>query len=401
MLQKIQKSKYRASKKLLEHVNKIIKEKSEYVLLDEHLVAYDKVLSCATSGFHNKQKVVLIIKGGPGTGKSVIAINLMADLSREGYNAHYATGSRSFTETLRKIVGTRASVQFKYFLSYGQAEQSAIDVLIMDEAHRIREKTAGRYIPKTQRSGLAQIEELLRAAKVAVFFIDDLQVVKPDEIGSVQYITDFARKHKCKIYDYELEAQFRCQGSDAFVNWVNNTLDIRRTANVIWDMNNDFEFKVFDSPFDLEKAIREKVEQGSSARLAAGFCWKWSNPKDDGTLVNDVVIGNFNRPWNAKPDARKLAPGIPKASYWAYDPNGIKQIGCIYTAQGFEFDYIGVTFGKDLLYDPEEATWKGRPSFSADPIVRKAATDGQFLSLVKNTYRVLLSRGIKGCMFIF
>jgi uncharacterized protein len=401
VLQKIQNSKYRPSKKLLDHVNEMIKQRSEYVLLDEQQVVYDKVLSSARNGFHDRQKVVLIVKGGPGTGKSVIAINLMADLSRQGYNAQYATGSKSFTETLRKIVGSRASAQFKYFLSYGQAEEDCIDVLIMDEAHRIRAKTALRYTPKEKRSGLTQIEELIKAAKVCVFFIDDLQVVKPDEIGSVSYITDYAERYKCKVYDYELEAQFRCQGSDAFVNWINNTLDVRKTANVIWDINESFEFKIFDSAFDLENAIKEKVDIGSTARVAAGFCWKWSDPNPDGTLVDDVIIGDFKRPWDAKHDAKKLAPGIPKASFWAYDPNGIKQVGCVYTAQGFEFDYIGVIFGRDLYYDPDEATWKGRRSFSADPNVKKAKTDEQFVSLVKNTYRVLLSRGIKGCYVHF
>jgi len=401
ILQKIQKSKYRPSKKLLDHVNGMIKQQSENVLLDEQLVVYDKVLACARSGFHDGQKVVVVIYGGPGTGKSVIAINFMADLSREGYNAQYATGSKSFTETLRKIVGSRAAVQFKYFLSYGQAEQNAIDVLIMDEAHRIRAKTAVRYIPKAQRTGLAQIEELLKAAKVSAFFIDDLQVVKPDEIGSVSYITDFARQYKCKVFEYELEAQFRCQGSDAFVNWINNTLDVRRTANVIWDTNDDFEFKIFDSPFDLENAIKEKSGKGVSARLAAGFCWKWSDPDGEGNLLDDVVIGHFKRPWNAKHGAKKLAPGIPRASYWAHDPNGINQVGCVYTAQGFEFDYIGIIFGKDLFYDPEEGAWKGRRPLSADPNVKRAKTDEQFLSLVKNTYRVLLSRGIKGCYVHF
>ncbi|HEY1270066.1 MAG TPA: DNA/RNA helicase domain-containing protein, partial [Candidatus Binatia bacterium] len=296
---------------------------------------------------------------------------------------------------------TRAAAQFKYFLSYGQAEEDCIDVLIMDEAHRIRATTASRYTPKDKRSGLAQIEELLKAAKVSVFFIDDLQVVKPDEIGSVSYIADFATRHNCKIFDYELEAQFRCQGSEAFVNWINNTLDVRKTANVIWDIDENFEFKIFDSPFDLENAIKNKVASGATARVAAGFCWKWSDPNPDGTLVDDVVIGSFKRPWDAKHDAKKLAPGIPKASFWAYDPNGINQIGCVYTAQGFEFDYVGVIFGRDLYYEPDEATWKGRRSLSADPNVKKAKTDEQFMSLVKNTYRVLLSRGIKGCYVHF
>ncbi|HEY1267340.1 MAG TPA: DNA/RNA helicase domain-containing protein, partial [Candidatus Binatia bacterium] len=109
VLQKIQNSKYRPSKKLLDHVNAMIRQRSEYVLLDEQQVVYDKVLSCARNGFHDREKIAIVVKGGPGTGKSVIAINLMADLSRQGYNAQYATGSKSFTETLRKIVGNRAA----------------------------------------------------------------------------------------------------------------------------------------------------------------------------------------------------------------------------------------------------------------------------------------------------
>ena len=122
VLQRIEESKYRPSKKLMDHVGNIIKGKSEYILLDEQQIVYDKVLSCSKEGFHDKQKTVIIVKGGPGTGKSVIAINLMSDLLLKGYNAHYATGSRAFTETLRKIIGSRGAAQFKYFNSYSEAE---------------------------------------------------------------------------------------------------------------------------------------------------------------------------------------------------------------------------------------------------------------------------------------
>lgn len=135
VLKKVEESRYRPSKKLMDHVGNIIKGKSEYVLLDEQLVVYDKVLTEASKGFHDKQKTVLIVKGGPGTGKSVIAINLMADLLLKGYNTHYATGSRAFTTTLRKIIGARGAAQFKYFNSYSDAERDVVDVLISDEAH--------------------------------------------------------------------------------------------------------------------------------------------------------------------------------------------------------------------------------------------------------------------------
>lgn len=399
VLKRVEQSKYRPSKKLMEHVANVIKGKSEYILLDEQLVVYDKVLACAKKGFHDKQKTVVVIRGGPGTGKSVIAINLMADLLSKGYNAHYATGSRAFTETMRKIIGQRGSVQFKYFNSYGRAEKNEVDILLCDEAHRLRETSASRFTKKDLRRDIAQVQELLDAAKVAVFLIDDFQVVRPNEIGSVEYIAEYAKINSCKVHEYELDVQFRCQGSDAFVNWINTTLDIRRTANVLWGRNEEFDFRIFDGPVELERAIRQKVNQGHTGRVTAGFCWKWSYPNKDGTLKDDVVIGKYRRPWDARPEAKKLAPGIPKASLWAYDPNGIDQVGCVYTAQGFEFDYAGVIFGKDLTYSFDRQRWEAHKEYSADSVVKRSKE--QFIDLVKNTYRVLLSRGLMGCYVYF
>ena len=399
VLARIEDGRYRPSKKLLDHVAGVIKGRPEYVLLDEQLVVYDKVLSCAAKGFRDRRTTVLIVKGGPGTGKSVIAINLMADLSLRGFNAHYATGSRAFTGTLRKIIGPRGSVQFKYFNSYMDAEPNAVDVLICDEAHRIREKSYNRFTAKRKRVETPQIDQLLNAGKVVVFLLDDNQVVRPNEIGSAEFIKARALERGCEVFEYELEAQFRCQGSDAFVNWVNNTLGIRRTANAIWTGTEDFDFRIMESPEALEEAIERRVAEGFSARVTAGFCWPWSNPNPDGTLVDDVVIGEYRRPWNAKSDAGRLAKGIPKEKLWAHDPNGINQVGCIYTAQGFEFDYVGVIFGTDLTYDLDRQVWVGHREASHDTVVKRSKD--RFTELVKNTYRVLLTRGMLGCYVYF
>ncbi|MCX5787380.1 MAG: DUF2075 domain-containing protein [Elusimicrobia bacterium] len=399
ILSRIQNSKFKASKKLLQHVAAIIKAQPVYNLLDEQLVVYDEVVAAARKSSAGVGKTVLLVRGGPGTGKSVIAINLMADLSKEGFNCHYATGSRAFTTTLRQIVGARAGQQFKYFNSYALAQPGEVDVLVLDESHRIRASSVDRRTPKDARSGLPQVEEIMRAAKVSVFFIDDLQGIKPDEVGSSGLIRSTARKLGCDLKEYELEAQFRCAGSDAFVNWIDNTLDVRKTANILWKTNEAFDFKIFDSPQELENAIRAKAADGASARMTAGFCWPWSDPKPDGTLADDVVVGDWVRPWNARPDATRLARGIPKAPLWAHEPGGIDQVGCIYTAQGFEFDYVGVIIGKDLVYEPAKAAWVGVPDRSADTTVRRGKA--RFLDLVKRTYRVLLSRGLKGCYVHF
>lgn len=399
VLGRIEDGKYRPSKKLMDHVGNVIKGIPQYVLLDEQLVAYDRVMTSAREGIGDRRKTVIIIKGGPGTGKSVIAINLMADLLLAGYNAHYATGSKAFTETLRKIIGNRGGVQFKYFNSYMGANPDAVDVLICDEAHRIRETSHNRYTASAKRTDMPQIQELINASRVSVFFIDQDQIVRPAEIGSVRHIKEFATKNDCLLFEHELETQFRCSGSEAFVSWINNTLGIARTAHVLWTGEENFEFKIFDSPGTLEEAIHIRAQEGYSARMTAGFCWEWSKYNPKHALHNDVVIGKYQRPWNARHEATNLPKNVPKAQFWAHDPNGIDQIGCVYTAQGFEFDYVGVIIGNDITYSFKQGDWVAHPENSRDPVVRGAK--GKFADLVKNTYRVLLSRGLKGCYVYF
>ncbi|MEI8314721.1 MAG: DUF2075 domain-containing protein [Verrucomicrobiota bacterium] len=397
-LRRILEGRFRPSKKLLDHVGRVLDGKSDYVLLDEQLVAFERALAAAREAFHHRQKSAIIIRGGPGTGKSVIALNLLAALSREGLNAHYVTGSKAFTETLRRIVGNGADAQVNYFNSYMKSDFNEIDVLICDESHRIRKTSNNQWTKADQRTKRTQIDELFNAGKSLVFFIDDRQVVRPGEIGSASTIIDAANKHGVRLYDYTLETQFRCAGSASFVNWIENTLEIERTPNVLWNSNDKFKFEIVDSPKALDSTIRSELAKGNTARLLAGFCWEWSDPKKDGSLVEDVVLDNFQRPWNAKPDAGRLARGIPKASLWAYDPRGIDQIGCVYTAQGFEFDVAGVIVGPDLIYRAGKG-WIGQPQYSFDTVVKRS--QGAFINLVKNTYRVLFSRAMKGCYVYF
>jgi len=399
ILPKIEKSAYRPSKKLMMHVADTIAGNKNYVLLDEQRVIYDKVQALVTKALAKTRKQVVIVKGGPGTGKSVIALNLMADLSRQGRVAHYATGSKSFTETLREVVGSRAGVQFKYFNTYMQASANAVDVLICDEAHRIRETSNQQYTPRDKRSNKPQLDELLHVSRVLVLFIDDLQSVRPGEIGSIGYVKNhLANRPDVDIHEYELTTQFRCGGSEAYVDWVNDTLGIMETAVPLLEKSDSFEFKICSSPQEVEDHIRSHAEQGRTARMMAGFCWPWSQPNSDGTLVNDVVVGDWQRPWNAKPDAGKLAAGIPKSSLWAYHQGGIDQVGCIYTAQGFEFDYAGVIFGLDFTYSPDEGKWIANPEHSKDTMVKRSK---DYLAFAQNLYRVLLTRGMKGCYVYF
>ncbi|MDR0183826.1 DNA/RNA helicase domain-containing protein [Lysobacter arvi] len=400
VMDRVASSRYRPAKKLLTHVSKVIREEPAFVLLDEQQVIFNQVLAAVETATQDSRKHVFLVHGGPGTGKSVLALNLLGALSAKGYNAQHATGSKAFTKTLQKIVGRQASQQFRYFNNFGQASRNDIDVLLCDEAHRIRATSNHRYTKKEQLSDRPQIQEIIDATRIAVFFVDDQQVVRPDEIGSSALIRESATNYGCVLHESVLETQFRCAGSEGFVNWVDNTLEVRRTANVLFDQEQEtFEFGIVDSPEALDELVRRKADEGHSARLVAGYCWPWSKElRSDGQLVNDVRIGDFERPWNARPDMIGLPKGVPKAEYWAYDIGGLEQVGCIYTAQGFEFDYVGVIWGRDLRYDPGTG-WTGDRAVSNDTPVKRSKD--RFLALVKNTYRVLLSRGLKGCYVYF
>jgi len=399
IMAKVLDSRYKPSKKLLDHTAEMVAGQQEFILLDEQYVVFESVLAAAREGFHDTHKKVMLVKGGPGTGKSVIALHLVGRLAKDGYNAQHATGSKAFTENMRRVVGRRARAQFAYFNQFGAAAPNDIDVLILDEAHRLRETSAHRFQPKAQRTDLAQVDELVRAAKTSVFFIDDLQAVRPNEVGSTDLIREAAFRNDAEIEEFELETQFRCAGSKGFVSWVDNTLGLDETANPFWDGSEGFDFRIVDSVEQLDAMIRSNADEGHTARLVAGFCWPWSDPLDDGTLVNDVKVGGWQMPWNARSDAGRLADGIPQDRFWASDPRGINQVGCIYTAQGFEFDYVGVIFGRDLRWDPASDSWIADRGESYDSVVKRSGD--QFLDLVKRTYRVLLTRGMKGCYVYF
>ena len=402
VLQKIKSSRWEPSKKLLEHVAEMINGEPIYSLLDEQRVAFLKVIDSVRRNGLGQKKSVFIIRGGPGTGKSVIALNLLADLAREGKKVEYVTGSRSFTETLKKKLGRRASVQFKYTHNYSQERSECLDALVIDEAHRIRLTSNTWRTPKIKRSDRPQIEELISVARTVAFFVDEKQVVRPEECGSTALILAASKKLGAVVEQIDLEAQFRCGGSDKYVNWVADLLQMSGVKAVeAWDSNSEFDLKIVETPLELEKMVRQRDAEGVSARMSAGFCWAWSDPLPDVTLIPDVRIGNWEMPWDAKPGAKKLAKEIPPASLWATDPRGINQIGCVYTAQGFEYDFAAVIWGADLVI--RDGTWVGQPTESRDSGLKRNLKKGDvdFVDLVKNTYRVLLTRGMRGCWIYF
>jgi uncharacterized protein len=385
------------SKQLLALAAEEVQQREMFVLLDEQRDAYNYVLHAVDRARRSNTKTAVVVSGGPGSGKSVIALSLLGELSRQGRAVLHATGSRSFTQTLRKVAGKRAprvQKMFTYFNSFITAEPNDLDALILDEAHRIRETSVSRWTRAEHRTGRPQIEELLDAARVPVFLLDEFQVVRPGEQGTVDDIARHASDRGMHVEKIDLDAQFRCGGSEEFVLWVKRLLGLEPGGPIEWTGDPNFDVEVAESPYDLEADLATKLEGGYSARIAAGYCWPWGDPGVDGSLPNDVRIGAWAKPWNLKGD--RSVGGAPAAALWATDPAGFGQVGCVYTAQGFEYDYSGVILGPDLVWRADR--WVTVREANRDPDFRNRTkvSDADFDRLVRNVYKVLLTRGMQG-----
>ena len=386
------------SKQLLAVAAEEVQRRQQFVLLDQQRLAYELVLHEVERSRSGDGKSVVLITGGPGSGKSVIALSLMGELARRGRTVVHATGSRSFTQTLRKVAGARSprtKSLFKYFNDFIAAERNGLDVLVLDEAHRLRETSVSRWTRKELRaSGRRQVDELMAAARVPVFLLDEHQVVRPGELGTAQDIEEHAQTLGLPVHRVNLDAQFRCGGSALFVQWVLRLLGLEPGGPVPWTGDDHFEVVTADGPREVEHLLEVQRDAGYGARMTAGYCWPWSDPTKDGRLIDDVRVRAWSRPWNLK--GERAVGGAPPASLWATDPGGFGQVGCVYTAQGFEYDWNGVLFGPDLVW--RSGHWVTRREFNKDPDFRNRSRvdDSEFDRLVRNVYKVLLTRGMVG-----
>lgn len=384
-------SKIKPSKKFIEYVSDLFQHNPAYILLDEQVIAYANIMKYACA---SDKRTTIIVNGGPGTGKSVVAMNVFVDLLKSGKNALFVAPNSSFKTAMIDVLAwhkvkakNRLMKIFSGSTKFCEVSPLSYDVLIVDEAHRLKAK--GTYMYK----GDSQVEDVIKASRVNVFFIDDEQRIRPNDEGSMDYVESVAKKNHSEVIKVELKAQFRCSGADGFVNWVEHTLQIRDTANFDgWDKES-FEFKIMDSPQDLEKYIQRKRINGYTTRIVAGFAWPWTAAKDGNpdAEIADVKIAEYGyaRPWNSRHDQYT----------WAIDESKSHQIGCIHTSQGLEFDYVGVILGRDIYYDPDTHTVNGDYENYYDKTGKSGLRNkpDELTQYIKNIYRVLMTRGIKGC----
>jgi uncharacterized protein len=385
---RIRNGRFKPSPKVIETVAAVVEGDERWRLLENQRKAYNAIWACLQRLSRKEISSAVLVRGAPGTGKSVIAVQLLADALKAGFSAAHSTGGKAFTTTLRSQFKGAHHV-FIWNMSTRNAVYKGLDLLLVDEAHRVRESSDTRYTPKGQRNKKAQVDELLDAAKVTVFFLDENQFVRPDEEGESRLIREATGRKRIPLREYDLATQFRCGGCLEYLHWVDWVLDFRRERPAPW--RNRYRFDIAGSAEDLEILLDEAAAGGESARLVAGFCWKWSEPLSDGTLVDDVQIEHWSRPWNRKRDPKKqYRPENDPYTLWATTDAGREEVGCIYSAQGFEFDRVGVIWGSDLVW--RSGVWVAQPKCSFDAPVKRSS---RMLDLVRNAYRVLLTRGMK------
>ena len=393
-LVKIEHGKIRPSKQLQDSISGMLKGNKEFIMLDEQKVVYENILSLSTKCQKDGKKRTIIVEGGPGTGKTVVAINLLAELTKRNQFVQYVSKNAApRTVYGYKLKGTmkKSSVDnlFKGSGCYTEAPMNSVGTILADEAHRLNEKS-GMF----QNMGENQIKEIIHASRCSVFFIDESQRVTTSDIGSIAEIEKWAERENSEVIKMELVSQFRCNGSDGYLAWIDDVLQIRDTAN--YDLEGiDYDIRICDSPKEMEHIVIEKNRIRNRARILAGYCWNW--PKDTRNDVNyhDIKIGDYGISWN-----------LDGGDAFAINPDSVHEAGCIHTSQGLEFDYVGVIIGDDMRYENGEIVTdyskRAKTDQSMKGIKGLAKDDPEKASqladeIIKNTYRTLMTRGMKGC----
>ncbi len=338
LLYEIDNGKIRPSKSLQDSIVSMLAGNQEFVMIDEQKVVYEKILEVSRQCERDGKKRTVIVEGGPGTGKSVVAINLLAELTHDGQFVQYVSKNSAprivYQKKLNgKMQKSRIDVMFKGSGSYVDAPINSVSTILVDEAHRLNMKS-GMF----HNLGENQVKEVINAARCSVFFIDEDQKVTLADIGSSREIEQNAYFAGSEVIKMELQSQFRCNGSDGYLAWVDDVLDIRETANYSLD-GIDYDLQIFDSPEEVRELIVAKNNENHRSRMLAGYCWEWNKKEQNNSDYHDIQIGDFGMSWNLG------------SSIFALDDTSINEIGCIHTSQGLEFDYVGLIIGDDLRFE--------------------------------------------------
>lgn len=393
LLYKIDHGRLKPTKTLQDSLASMVKGNKEFMLLDEQAVCYDMCLKTMAKCKEDGKKRTIVIQGGPGTGKSVLAVNLLMEFINKSLNTCYATKNSAPREAFlsllthsdaKKQVNIRQLFRSPFGLS--NVPDNTYDCLIVDEAHRLVKKMYGDW------NGENQVKECISASLLSIFLLDEDQAVTVNDIGSIAEISKWCRELNSTLKmpaEAKLVSQFRCNGSDAYIQFIDDILQ-RTEESVTVDLDElNFDFRIFDSAIELREALREKNAINNKSRMVAGYCYDWNVKHGRGDY--DIML----------PDGFKAKWNLEKDKIWAINPNSFEEVGCIHTAQGLEFDYVGVLIGKDLKYDSTSGRIiTDKQAISKDDKssgIRSCKNENIVRKLILNTYKTLLTRGQKGC----
>jgi hypothetical protein len=407
------------SPKLLDLVVQTIEGEHEWRLLDVQKTVFFHVRHAVQLARDQGEKKVIVVRGGPGTGKSVLAIQLLAHGARQHWKVAHATGSKAFQTVLQgrteafsrallmKLHGARYLKQlpvkdlfttFAAIAKLGTERSDELDLTVCDEAHRLWRHRRLKF-PNGKVKWLSDtfmVDEVLAASRVTVFFLDDHQSVRSGEIGRSEDILERARALGLATQVFDLDAQFRCAGSESYIHWVEGLFGLRSGRDLDWFRDEAYALRIWDSMPAMHAFLAAEHARGARARLVAGYCWRWSKPAFPGHLPQDLQDPRFEGwtgAWIEK-TGQDLAPLQNQYYLWATRPEAFEQVGSIYSAQGFEFDHVGLIWGEDLVWRSGE--WVANLKANKDGAFKKElrSDGGDPVAKLLNVYRVLLTRGM-------
>lgn len=402
------------SKSLTEIENSEIFKYSPYKSLNED--QYNSVLEIL-EGLTIRNSNRIFIKGSAGTGKTILATYLIkllnseiADTSFEEFNddelkeinyikafqakyPHAKIGlviamtslRESLENVFRKIPGLKASMIINPSDTFKLKEK--YDLLIVDEAHRLRQYKnigwRGAFKKNNRKLGLDdtgnELDWIIANSKNQIFFYDAAQSVKPSDIDEEKFDTLLNDRNTLKL---ELTSQMRVQGGNNYIKFVDELLHVKR-ANRITYSAKDYELFVFDSLVDLYDELGKREKVGGLCRLIAGYSWPWLSKEDKAAI--DIEIEGLEFQWNQTDKD------------WINSPNAFKEIGCIHTTQGYDLNYSGVIFGKEINYNKLNDRIEVDPKMYFDKYGRMGVNNIEDLkSYIINIYKTIMYRGIKG-----
>ncbi|MFD0638480.1 DNA/RNA helicase domain-containing protein [Catenulispora yoronensis] len=368
---------------------------------------------------------VIFVEGGPGTGKSVVTLQALSQLHKMGKAVRLVTASTAYREALKKSLADKGMKKLSSLLATTadlQRLDEPLDVLLFDEAQRMNQYPSRTLSSAARVNDNRSIHIVMRSARVVCFAMDVGQVVRADEQNDHRKLrkhAESAQKRKAQLYaaanggldvthlqdvkKVHLHDRFRAGGTGNYEIWVERLL-APKPGPVAWVPGERFRLHVAESPQWMHGFLQERIKDGLRARMVAGFCWKWTkhgNPEGDGLASDHVHLktedGVWSYPWNA----HKRRADAPASTRWAIDDEfGFGQMGCVFTCHGLEFDWIGVVIGPDFVWRDDH--WVARRHEHKDRMTVQGVPAGQkdqkFDELVRNVYRILLTRGLRGAV---